>query len=85
MEDSQKILKRSWKVIGHCLSNTLDPSQNGLIVVVELKHLFQGSMTLEEFHTRARILMKEAEFPTNAMKQWMLTDTVITEITDDKI
>ena len=37
--------------------------------------LFQGSMTLEEFHTRTRIPMEEAEFPTNAMKQRMLRDT----------
>ena len=42
-------------------------------------------MTLEEFHARARILMEEAEYPTNAMKQRMLRDTVITGITDDNI
>ena len=85
MEDSPKILKRSWEVIGHCSSNTLHPNSNGMIAVVELKCLFQGSMTLEEFHTSARILMEEAEFPTNAMKQKMLRDTVIAGITDDKI
>ena len=36
-------------------------------------------MTLEEFHTKARILMEEAEFLTNAMKQRVLGDTVITQ------
>ena len=45
------------------------PKSNGLIAVVEIKCLFQGSMTLEEFYTRARILMEEAEFPMYAMKQ----------------
>ena len=42
-------------------------------------------MTLEKFHTRARILMEEVEFPSNAMKQRMQRGTVIAGITDDKI
>ena len=29
------------------------PKSNALIAVVELKRLFQGSMSLEDFHTKA--------------------------------
>ena len=36
---------------------------NTLIAVVELKRLFQGSMSLEDFHTKALHLVKEAEYP----------------------
>ena len=39
------------------------PKSNTLIAVVELKRLFQGSMTLEDFHTKALCLVKEAEYP----------------------
>ena len=37
------------------------PKSNALIAVVELKRLFQGSMSLEDFHTKALRLVKEAE------------------------
>ena len=80
-EDSKKKLESYWTLFEQCITT----KSYGLIAVVELKHLFQGSMTLEEFNTRARILMEEAKFPTNAMKQRMLRDTVITGTTDDKI
>ena len=80
-EDSKKKLESYWTLF----EQHITPKSNGLIAVVELKHLFQGSIILEKFHTRARILMEESEFPTNAMKQRMLRDTVITGITDDKI
>ena len=36
---------------------------NTLIAVMELKRLFQGSMSLEDFHTKALCLLKEAEYP----------------------
>ena len=39
------------------------PKSNALIAVVELKRLFQGSMSLEYFHTKALRLVKEAEYP----------------------
>ena len=31
----------------------IHPQTNKLLAVVELKHLFQGSMSLEDFHTKA--------------------------------
>ena len=39
------------------------PKSNALIAIVELKRLFQGSMSLEDFHTKALRLVKEAEYP----------------------
>ena len=39
------------------------PKLNTLIAVVELKRLFQDSMSLEDFHTKALCLVKEAEYP----------------------
>ena len=80
-EDSKKKLENYWTLFKQHVAF----KSNGLIAVVELKHLFQESMTLDKFHTRTRILMEEAEFPTNAMKQRMVRDTVIAGITDDKI
>ena len=35
------------------------PKSNALIMIVELKKLFQGSMSLEDFHTKALRLVKE--------------------------
>ena len=39
------------------------PKSNALIVIVELKRLFQDSMSLEDFHTKVLRLVKEAEYP----------------------
>ena len=39
------------------------PKSNALITIVELKRLFQGSMNLEDFHTKALRLVKEGEYP----------------------
>ena len=41
----------------------ISPKSNALIMIVELKILFQGSMSLEDFHTKALRLVKEAEYP----------------------
>ena len=40
----------------------IHPQTNQLIAVVELKRLFQGSMTLEDFHTKALHLVKQAGY-----------------------
>ena len=39
---------------------------NTLITIVELKRLFQESLSLEDFHTMALRLVKEAEYPEGA-------------------
>ena len=37
------------------------PETNQLIAVVELKHLFQGSMTIEDFHTKALVWLHKLD------------------------
>ena len=41
----------------------ISPKLNALIAIVELKRLSQGSMSLEDFHTKALRLVKEVEYP----------------------
>ena len=61
------------------------PKSNALLVVLELKRLFQGSMSLEDFHTKALILVKEAEYPEGDTQNRILRDTLISGIASDKI
>ena len=51
---------------------------------MQLKQLFQGSMTLEDFHTKALCLVKQAGY-TGAAKEKFLRDTTISGISSDKI
>ena len=41
----------------------ISPKSNALIMIVELKRLFQGSVSLEDFHTKVLRLVKEGEYP----------------------
>ena len=41
----------------------ISPKSNALITIVELKRLFQETLSLEDFHAKALRLMKEAEYP----------------------
>ena len=66
------------------MRNTFTPQTNQLIAVVELKHLFQGSMTLEDFHTKALHLVTQAGHE-GATKERVLRDTTISGISSDKI
>ena len=54
------------------------PKSSALIVIVELKRLFQGSMSLEDFHTKASL--------TN-LRAWkrVLRDTIISGLASDWI
>ena len=61
------------------------PKSNTLIKVVELKRLFQCSMSLEDFHTKALCLVKEAEYPKGDTHDHILRDTLISGITSDEI
>ena len=60
------------------------PQTNKLIAVVELKWLFQGTMSLEDFHTKAMRLVTQAGYEGDA-KDWVLRDTIISGITSEKI
>ena len=61
------------------------PKWNTLIAVVELKRLLQGSMGLEDFHTKALHLVKEAEYPEGDTSDQILRNMLISAITSDKI
>ena len=61
------------------------PKSNTLIAVVELKRLFQGSMSSEDFHTKALHLMKETEYPEGETHDRILRDMLISGIASDKI
>ena len=63
----------------------ISPKSNALIVIVELKRLFQGSMSLEDFHTKALRLVKEAEYPEGDIWNRVLRDTIISGLASDKI
>ena len=62
----------------------IHPQTNQLIAVVELKQLFQGTLTLEDFHTKAMRLVKEAGYEGDTREQ-VLRDTIISGLASDKI
>ena len=62
----------------------IHPQTNQLIAVVELKRLFQGPMTFEDFHSKALHLVKQAGHE-GATKDRVLRDTIISGISSDKI
>ena len=63
----------------------ISPKSNALIMIVELERLFQGSMSLEDFHTKALRLIKEAEYPKGDTQNRVLRDTIISGLTSDRI
>ena len=50
----------------------ISPKSNALIMIVELKRLFQETLSLEDFHTKALRLVKEAEYPEGAIQNRVL-------------
>ena len=62
----------------------IHPQTNKLIAVVELKWLFQGTMSLEGFHTKAMRLVTQAGYEGDAKNQ-VLRDTIISGIASEKI
>ena len=60
------------------------PQTNKLIAVVELKQLFQGTMSLEDFHTKAMRLVIQAGYEGDTKDQ-VLRDTIISGIASEKI
>ena len=63
----------------------ISPKSNALIVIVELKRLLQGSMSLEDFHTKALRLVKEADYPEGDTQNRVLRDTIVSGLASDKI
>ena len=62
----------------------IHPQTKQLIAVVELKQLFQGSLSLEDFHTKALRLVTQAGYTGDA-KDRVLRDTIISGLASDKI
>ena len=62
----------------------MHPQTNQLIAVVELKQLVQGTLSLEDFHTRALRLVTQAGYEGDAKDQ-VLRDTIISGLASDKI
>ena len=62
----------------------IHPQMNRLIAVVELKQLFQDTMSLEDFHTKAMRLVTQAGYEGDAKDQ-VLRDTIISGIASEKI
>ena len=58
---------------------------NALIVIVELKRLLQGSMSLEDFHTKGLRLVKEAKYPEVDTWNSILRDTTISGLVTNRI
>ena len=63
----------------------ISPKSNALFMIVELKRPFQGSMSLEDFHTKTLRLIKEAEYPEGDTWNRVLRDTIISSLASDKI
>ena len=64
--------------------NYIHPQTNQSIAVVELKQIFQGSLSLEDFHTKALRLVTQAGYEGDA-KDRVIRDTIISGLTSDKI
>ena len=62
----------------------IHPQTNKLIAVVELKWLFQGTISLEDFHTKAMRLVTQAGYEGDAKDQ-VLRNTIISGIASEKI
>ena len=62
----------------------IHPQTNQLIAVVELKQLFQGTLSLEDFHTKALRLVTQAGYEGDTKEQ-VLRDTIISGLASDKI
>ena len=66
------------------LEGYIHPQTNQLIAVVELKQLFQGTLSLEDFHTKALRLVTQAGYEGDAKDQ-VLRDTIISGLASGKI
>ena len=79
-DGNKEMLNTYWKHF----EQYIHPQANQLIAVVELKRLFQGPLSLEDFHTKAMRLVTQAGYEGDANDQ-VLRDTIISGIASDKI
>ena len=81
-DDKEATFKKKLRIYWQLFKDYTKPRSNSLIAVVELKRLFQGSMTLEQFVTKATLLVDEARYPAG-QKDRMVHDTLIAGISND--
>ena len=62
----------------------IHPQTNQLIAVVKLKQLFQGTLSLEDFHTKAMRLVTQAGYEGDTREQ-VHRDTIISGLASGKI
>ena len=79
-DGNKKTLKTYWDQF----EAYIHPQTNKLIAVVELKQLFQGTLSLEDFYTKAMRLVTQAGYEGDA-KDHVLRDTIISGIASEKI
>ena len=82
MMRKRQLLKRNLEPIGNSLKTILNQGQIVLLQLWNLKRLFQGSMTLEQFVTKATLLVDEARY-LSRQKDRMVCDTLIAGISND--
>ena len=78
-DGNKETVKTYWGRFGEYVH----PQTNKLIAVVELKWLFQGTMSLEDFHTKAMRLVTQASYEGD--EDQVLRDTIISGIASEKI
>ena len=83
-KNHRMLTKMHWIPIGTHFEGYIHPQTNQLLAVVELKRLFQGSLSLEDFHTKALRLVADAGY-TGAAKDKVLRDNIISGLASDKI
>ena len=62
-DDEEATSKKKLRTYWQLFENYTKQRTNSLIAAVELKRLFQDSMTLEQFVTKATLLVDEARYP----------------------
>ena len=61
----------------------ISPKSYALIAIVENKRQFQGSLSLEDFHTKVLRLVKEVEYPEADTWNRVLRHTTISGLASD--
>ena len=78
--DEQKTLDNYWERF----KNLVKPQSNELIAAWELHNLQQGTLSLEEFITKLRILVKEANYPAEHNDRF-LRDLLVLGMNSDRV
>ena len=79
-EGDNLVLARVWEK----LEAYVRPRSNQILARYQLRWLTQGEKTLEEFLTRARILIEDSGYP-NAVREETLRDTLVFGLKSEKI